>query len=247
MAVPEAVATLLPLLDDANERLLASIAGWGEDDVRQPSGLPGWTRAHVLAHLINNADGNRAAAWGAARELVLEVYPGGREQRDAEIEIRSRWPGPALVLQLRRAIEELRAAWAAMPDEAWRRTVYRSAGARQAWSALRTRVAEVELHHVDLNAGSKPLNWPGGFVDAYLPYVAEHVVERAKGAEGAWRLHRTDGAGAWELGLGELRGVVAGPGHELLGWLSGRADVDGLDISGAVDEAARLPALYPYG
>src|SRR5579884_3101620 len=84
MALPEEVARLLPLLDEANERLLATVGGWSEADVRQPSGLPGWSRAHVLAHLINNADGNRAAAWGATRDLALEVYPGGRSQRDAE-------------------------------------------------------------------------------------------------------------------------------------------------------------------
>nr|WP_254126579.1 maleylpyruvate isomerase N-terminal domain-containing protein [Amycolatopsis sp. CA-230715] len=41
----------------AAERLPRSVRRLGDADVRAPSALPGWSRAHVLAHLARHADG----------------------------------------------------------------------------------------------------------------------------------------------------------------------------------------------
>jgi len=46
-------------IDDATQRLLGTARVIAEPDLRQPSLLPGWTRAHVLAHLARSADAMR--------------------------------------------------------------------------------------------------------------------------------------------------------------------------------------------
>ena len=53
------------LIDDATQRLLGTARLMTDEDVRQPSLLPGWTRGHVLAHLARNADALRNVLIGA--------------------------------------------------------------------------------------------------------------------------------------------------------------------------------------
>jgi hypothetical protein len=51
-------------LNAATACLVEDIDGLGEDDVRGPSLLPGWTRGHVLTHLARNAEGGtRLLGW----------------------------------------------------------------------------------------------------------------------------------------------------------------------------------------
>ena len=45
-------------VDQATARLLATVRAFDDEDVKAPSGLPGWTRGHVLTHLARNADGS---------------------------------------------------------------------------------------------------------------------------------------------------------------------------------------------
>ena len=52
-------------IDDATQRLLGSARVIAEPDLRAPSLLPGWTRAHVLAHLARSADAMRNVLIGA--------------------------------------------------------------------------------------------------------------------------------------------------------------------------------------
>src|ERR1035438_4257882 len=60
--------TLNDQIDDATQRLLGTARVIAESDLRQPSLLPGWTRAHVLAHLARGAD--------AMRTLLVGVWSG---------------------------------------------------------------------------------------------------------------------------------------------------------------------------
>ncbi|MER5808278.1 maleylpyruvate isomerase N-terminal domain-containing protein [Streptomyces sp. NPDC002033] len=59
-------AALLPLLRTSVERLHGAVATLTDDDVRAPSLLPGWTRAHVLTHIARSAD-SRTRLLTAAR------------------------------------------------------------------------------------------------------------------------------------------------------------------------------------
>src|SRR3954451_11927657 len=60
------VTEVRELLAAANRRLLGDTIAVDHADWRAPSGLPGWTRAHVATHLARHADAiTRLADWAA--------------------------------------------------------------------------------------------------------------------------------------------------------------------------------------
>ena len=73
----------------AQQRFDRAIAALGDSDVRRSSLCPGWTVGHVLTHVARNADSHRRRAEAAARNEMIDQYPGGYEGREAEIESRS--------------------------------------------------------------------------------------------------------------------------------------------------------------
>jgi maleylpyruvate isomerase len=54
-----AAATLRKMADAATDLLLESAAGVSDEQAREPSLLPGWSRGHLLAHVGRNADSLR--------------------------------------------------------------------------------------------------------------------------------------------------------------------------------------------
>jgi uncharacterized protein (TIGR03083 family) len=52
----EDVRTTLAEIGAASERLMATTAKLTDEDLGEPSRLPGWTRGHVLAHVVRNTD-----------------------------------------------------------------------------------------------------------------------------------------------------------------------------------------------
>jgi maleylpyruvate isomerase len=248
VSVPEKVPTILALLEATSGALLADAERLSEDDLRAASTCPGWSRAHVLAHLINQADAYRRMAWGAAHELTLQQYPGGHEQREAEVERNATWPAETLHLELRRSADELAEILDRLPEPAWTHTVIRVNGPMPLWQALQARLLEVVFHHLDLDTGHTPGVWPAGLVDLLLPDIAAGYERRTRsGHDQRWQLERSDGAGAWTLGSGEQVGSVRGPGAPLMAWLMGRGSSAGLVIDGDRATAEAIPVHYPYG
>jgi maleylpyruvate isomerase len=45
------------LLPEATQRLVRTVDGLDDEALAAPSGLPEWTRGHVVAHLALNAEG----------------------------------------------------------------------------------------------------------------------------------------------------------------------------------------------
>jgi len=70
---------------ESTGRLLATAAELTDDQAREPSLLPGWSRGHVLTHLARNADGLRNLLIWARTGVVTPQYPSG-QARDAAIE-----------------------------------------------------------------------------------------------------------------------------------------------------------------
>ena len=65
----------------ATTRYLAAIEDLTDDDVRAPSLLPGWTRAHVISHISRNADALARVLAAAPDARAREVGPRGGEAR----------------------------------------------------------------------------------------------------------------------------------------------------------------------
>src|SRR5690349_6033119 len=90
-------------LQQAHVRLFERIEGLQDDDLRQPSGLPGWSVGHVLAHLARNADSVVRRLDGAARDEVVDQYPGGAAGRAAEIDAGAGRAAAELVADVRQS------------------------------------------------------------------------------------------------------------------------------------------------
>jgi hypothetical protein len=105
-------------IDDATQRLLGTARVIAEPDLRQPSLLPGWTRAHVLAHLARNSDAMRALLVGAGSGQDRPAYASSKA-RDADIERDAAQGAKDLVADVADSAMALRTVARQLPDQAW--------------------------------------------------------------------------------------------------------------------------------
>lgn len=214
-------APVLELLRGATSRLQRTVDAMTDADREAPSLLPGWSRGHVVAHLVLNAEALAAAAEGVRRGEPVPVYPSDAA-RDADIEALAPRPAAEHAERLAAATERCAAALAALPGEAADRPVERTpGGARLAAGELPVmRWREVEIHHADLGLGYGPAHWPDAFT-AYL--LATLVWDR--GDRHDLVLRTPDG----DLPVGAGTGpVIEGPPALLAWWLAGRGTGEGL-------------------
>jgi maleylpyruvate isomerase len=156
-------------IDQATQRLLDVARVITEPDLRAPSLLPGWTRAHVLAHVARNADAMRNLLVGARSGQSRTAYASA-EAREADIETGAKMNAKDLADDLADAAMAFRTVVTQLPDDAWRFGVRMlDFGPFPAADLLTRRLVEVELHHCDLGAGYSPADWPAAFADMNLP------------------------------------------------------------------------------
>jgi maleylpyruvate isomerase len=138
---------------EATELLLRTVDGLSDRELEQPSGLTGWSRRHLLAHLACNAEAlGRLAYW--ARTGVKTPMFASWEQRNADIEARSHETPARLREQPPRTAEGLAEDFADLPDHAWSTQVALPTGNTVPASELPwMRVREVNIHTIDLKAG----------------------------------------------------------------------------------------------
>ena len=216
-------SNVLADLESATRRLLDEMAGLSDAAARQPSLLPGWSRGHVLTHLARNAEGStRLLTW--ARTGVPGYEYESAEARAAEIEAGAGRPAEVLIEDVRQTAAALEQAAAGMPPQAWRRVVrYTGGQERPADVILPSRLAEVLIHHVDLDHRFTPEDWPRPFATGMLTLLAGSLGQRDGMA--AMRLASRDGGGSYSIGdAGSAVITVTGSDPELLAWLLGRAD-----------------------
>lgn len=231
----------LPLVDEtllATQRYLQALTELTDESVRRPSLLPGWSRAHVVAHLSRNADAFTQVLGQAAVGGPSYMYATA-EDRDADIEETVRTHPVAALVQdaesssarladaMRACVTDLGAPYTRVPGgpETFRLD---TVGPR--------RRAEVEIHHADLGLGYAPTDWP---VDFAVTTIRQRQAEMAALPQGcpSMVLSSTDVDGLWKFGPGpgpEIHGTAG----ELAWWLVGRGGGRGLTSS-----SGELPAL----
>jgi maleylpyruvate isomerase len=162
--VDTALRQLSDEIDQATQRLIDTARIITEPDLRAPSLLPGWTRAHVLAHVARNADAMRTVLAGVRTGQDRPGYASA-EAREAGIEQGAGRPARELTTDLADSAMALRTVARQLPDEGWQVPVrMQDPGPRfPAAELLTRRLVEVELHHCDLGAGYYPARWPAGF------------------------------------------------------------------------------------
>src|SRR5260370_25436131 len=105
-------------MDQATQRLLGTARVITEPDLREPSLLPGWTRAHVLAHLARGADAMRNLLVGVRSGQDRQAYASA-QARQAGLEHGARLRADELVADLASSAMALRTVARQLPGEAW--------------------------------------------------------------------------------------------------------------------------------
>jgi len=238
---PHSVDLTIARISEATDRLIGSASALTDDQCREPSLLPDWSRAHVLTHLARNADGLSNLLTWAATGVETPQYP-SMEDRDARIEEGSGRPAAEIVADLSRSSKSFISQARELPAEAWLAEVRTIRGpAHPGWYTLNRRLTEIEVHHVDLAAGYAPADWPEWFVTDMLYEVISQLAVKPDSPTAVL----TDASTGRQFllppdAIADL--AITGPGHVLLAWLLGR---DSGDILSA-DPDGPLPAIPPY-
>jgi maleylpyruvate isomerase len=247
---------LLAPIDDATARLLHTAGIVTDQQAREPSLLPGWSRGHVLTHIARNADGLRNLLIWANTGVVTPMYA---DQADRERGIAAGADRTAAEL-----LSDLEESAAALSAEAgrlrpgdWAAEVRGMRGpAHPAWFTLWRRLSEVEIHHVDLDAGYRAEDWPMAFTGAALARIA---ADFANAESPSALLRSTDADFVFQIGPPEAGPAkagpvkagpvkagppveISGPARAQLAWLIGRSDGSRLTVT----PAGPLPALPPW-
>ncbi len=245
----------------ATRRMLRALDELGDEQAAAPSRLPGWSRAEVITHLARNGDGLRGMVEAASRNEVAAMYP-SPESRAAAIAA-GRGATPAVLrADLRGAHDRLVEAWDTLADDAWDR-VGRASVTRTMRDFVWMRWREVAVHHVDLDLGFEPSDWPVAFVRTALAETFENLPTRAAPnrprIDCEYRVVASDHDRAWRIGLhgdevtvgaDDGRGVdgeAIGWGCDVAAWLYGRDLRGGGGIVASGDLGIlRLPRWFPY-
>ncbi len=248
----------------STSRFLRTVDELTDAQMHDPCLLPGWSRAELVTHLARNADGFRGMAEATARGDVGVMYPGGIEQRAADIAAGRGVRATTVTADLRRAADGLAAAWRQFPGDAWDREGKLIQGTRTIRDSVFMRWRELELHHVDLGLAYDSNEWPIGFVGRALDDAMCTLPARAKARRtdmsGRYRVEATDHGRAWDIVITRDAvtvvaaepgvapdAVVSGWGCDLLAWLTGRRASAGT-VTAAGDDlgALRLPTWFPF-
>jgi maleylpyruvate isomerase len=217
-------------LQDATQRLVRTVDAMSDEEYAAASLLPGWTRAHVVAHLALNAEALAGVLTGIVTGEPTTMYA-SQEQRDADIEELAAAEPSALRDRLLGSTTDLAAAVAAVPDEGWDTGVERTPGSGRSFVAHAVpgmRLREVEIHHADLDAGYSRADWPRSFSERVL----RSMMKRDPG-DAPFTAIPHDLEGTWQCGeVTASSPVVRGSAADLAWWLTGRDDGAGLTADG---------------
>jgi len=228
-------------VDVASARVLATAAGISDQQAHEPSALPGWSRGHVLTHLARNADGLRNLLIWARTGVVTPQYP-SFQVRNEEIEAGAGRQARELVVDFADSATAFGDEAAQLRDAEWAAEVQGIRGAAHpAWHTLWRRLSELEIHHVDLDAGYRPVDWPAEFARECLQLAAGNF---AGPDSPAALLRPTDDGSEYRIGPPEQDPAItiAGPSYALLAWLLGRSDGSRLSAT----PAGPLPPVPPW-
>ena len=254
-ATPATPASFDPAADleqitEATAHLLDTVAELTDDDLGAPSLCEGWTRGHVLAHIARNADGHANMLNTAATGEVTPMYASD-DKRNADIQAGSSRPVAEQLADLRESAARYAEAYAAVQAaDRWSAPVFRAPGGEPlpAYTVPGKRLAEVLIHHVDLDLDFTPAHWSDAFTDRSFADTLARFEARPDFP--ALRLDAEEEDHVYGVKADpDDKGVVVvrGPKRALLAWLLGRASGDGLVAVIPAGGRGPLPKLPAWG
>ncbi|WP_406268877.1 maleylpyruvate isomerase family mycothiol-dependent enzyme [Nocardia sp. NBC_00881] len=217
----------------ATDRLLDTIRGLSDQAVAEPSLLPGWTRGHVLAHLARNADSVVNLLLWAHTGVEIPQYA-STFLRDSDIEAGAPRPLAEQLADNEAAANRWLSLARTLTDDAWQAEVRTRQGRPVPATEVRwMRLQEVEIHHVDLDAGYRPSDWPAAFVTRILPQATADLNRlTADTSLEPFAVQATDTDFTATIGTSPATHTISGPGASLVAWLLGRSE--GTDLTGTL-------------
>ena len=202
----------------AHRAVVATLQSLTDQQVAHPSLLPGWTEGHCATHIARNADGHARMLDAAIRGDVAEMYPGGRDQRTADIEAGARRSATEIAADVATTAVRLEALWEEMPSDAWTARGITIAGEETMADLVFIRWREAEVHHADLGLGYSWSNWDAEYVRLDLVRLTMLWASRKP------------------MGMTSLPPeAMSVSDHQRLAWLLGRAEIDGLAAAGIMN------------
>lgn len=214
------VEPVLKRIAEATQGILADTILLDEEQWREPSLLPGWTRAHVATHLARNADALRVLMSAASTGDPHALYASDNAKFN-DIERGAERTGMDLHVDLDTSAGEL-ARYSAQVED-WLIPVKVFGGEFPLSVTPLIRLSELSLHHVDLDVGYSwqdveivPARWLLQWTLLLMDDPALPAVELA-----------SDSGVTGAMGEGERRSV-SGSDAALWAWLTGRSSGEGL-------------------
>ncbi|KAF0849724.1 maleylpyruvate isomerase [Nocardia caishijiensis] len=222
---------LLAQVSASTARLEAAVDALTESALAEPSQLPGWTRGHVVAHLSRNADSLVNLLLWAHTGIEIPQYP-SVAVRDADIECGAGRSPAVQQADFAASAHRWQALAGTMSATDWAAEVRnRQGGTLTADIVPWMRLRETEIHHVDLDVGYTPADWPKEFVARLLPEtVTDLSADLRPEATPTFDIQSTDTDFIATIGPARPNHTVLGPANALLAWLLGRSP--GTDLTG---------------
>ncbi|MGB0658980.1 MAG: maleylpyruvate isomerase N-terminal domain-containing protein [Mangrovicoccus sp.] len=133
--------------------------------LQEPSRIPGWSRAHLVAHISYNARAIARLCETVRMGEDLVFYP-SRDEREAEIQLAATLPDRALRHLFEHAVVHLNVEWRDLSNQHWTMSGTGLDGNSLALAATPwIRARELWVHALDLNAGGRIKDFPSDFRD----------------------------------------------------------------------------------
>ena len=207
---------------DGEHAVAALVDKLSDDELREPSELPDWSRAHVVAHLARNADALVNLLHWARTGVETPMYP-PRAVRDAANDATAALPAADVRADYVAACARLAAAIEAMPAEAWPARIRNGQGRPMtAGDVPWMRAKELWVHGTDLRAGLSFADLPVDVCAALVDDVLGLFADRGQSPDAT--IAATDVDRTWGSGGAPVRG----PAAAIAAWLT-RSDASGLE------------------
>jgi maleylpyruvate isomerase len=231
------IADEIEVLHHTDQRAVRSVDSLTDAQWAEPSLLPHWTRAHVIAHLALNAEGFARALEGLLEDERVPIYP-SNESRNADIEALASRHVSHIRDRYFATTQHFRTVANSLEEEHWADTVLRLPEGPEwpARSLIAARRQEVEVHHADLGMAYTAQQWPSDFTFWLIDRTTGTHADSPDSPDFA--LRATDVGRTWQVGASQPE--VAGTAADLAWWLIGRGHGEGLSPAG------NLPTLGPW-
>jgi maleylpyruvate isomerase len=233
-----AVRRHLDWMATSHRYFLARLLQMSDEELLQPTALPGWTGCHVLSHVGHNAQAlARLAHWAHSGEPTPMYRSAGA--RAEEIECGARWAVPRLREFVADEQDRLVTAIDKISDAGWLAEVVTAQGRTVAATAIPwLRCRELWIHASDLAGGRGFADFPAAFLDELLIDV---LTRRGQTSGPRVRVRATDRVvpvAFEDVGSGRVEGRAA----DLARWLTGRGGAEAL----RTDNGTPPPELSPW-